>query len=696
MSNASPVNPEPVHTVFPVPAPLFRRQVIKAAGYLLLFFTAYILLLITTTALATVCVAGGILLLMTLHKVLAVITALALVALGIMLLLFLVLYLFGKPGRQRPLRTLLKQSEHPRLFSFIGELAAATHSRQPRKVFAIPGVTATAFGPGSRLEIGLGLVNSVNISELKMMLARSLGRISLPGMRLGRNISGLHQWIHHRLYESDGPYITIRRYGRSYLLRPFSGITIGIASAMQYLLSALFGLVNRAVLPVNRGMEFYADAAGTRAAGSRTAVSALYRAEIGGYCMENCMQELRRLEAEGLRFRNLYEAQRALIRRYTVRHYLAADTAGLPVITDTYVQTFIKSRIQFRSQGASQPGLEERAQKCRAIAAPDTGITTSAWELFNNPVRLQEEVTMLQYASGPGDYQWHSVAAFIAGLEQQELQYALPPAFKGYYDNRPFTQLTAAWKRPLADAERDAYTFEQLYAPAHAVRIKMYFRDQQDVETLEGIAGGQIPVGQFEFDGETFTAAQAPELLSTFRSAVAQEETWLHEHDRLVFRFHYTRALEKGSLRAQAMLQLYEKVVRHQEMAAQLGEVAASILDYTGLWQGARTKKADEDPDAVSALIGTEQEKLARLLEKLCQDQDAMSYWDEEVQVRAGNFLRYRGNYPDEISNWRQITTTDELCAMVLEQHDNYVALIKKRYLDLVLELDPQTIVHEY
>jgi Zn-dependent protease with chaperone function len=694
MSNDNPVNQEPVCAAIPVPTPLFRRQVIKAAGFIFLFFTAYVLLLLLTTALATACVAGGILLLMMLHKVLAVITALVLVAMGIMLLLFLGIYLFGRPGRQRPSRTLLQPAEHPRLFSFISELAGATRTRLPRKVFAIPGVTATALRGagnlrlgGSQLEIGLGLVNSVNISELKMMLARSLGRVSLPGMQLGSYISGLHQWIYHRLYESDRPHITIRRFGRSYVLRPFSRITIGIADGMQYLLSALFGPVNRACLPVNREMEFYADAAGTQAAGSQTAISALYRAEIGGYCMEHCTQELPRLEAEGLRFRNLYEVQRALIQRYTLRHYLPADTAGLPVITDTYLQTFITSRIQFRNQGASQPGLEERARRCRAIAAPDGGPTASAWELFNNPVRLQEDITAMQYGAAPAfeDIKWYSVPAFITELEQQERQYALPPAFKGYYDNRAFTPLSPDWQQPLTEAEKAANNFDGLYAPAHAVRIKLFFRDRQDLETLEGIAGGQIPVGQFEFDGQTCTAGQAPELLSKLSAAVAEEEAWLHEHDRLAFRFHYTRALEKDGRDAQALLQLYEKVILHQEKAQQLSDTVANIIDCSAMMFG-NQPDFPENMDVMAEILKTETDRFRQLFEELWQYQEVVRHWDRELQVMAENYIR----------SGQPVVPFEELGASVLDQYNNYLALIKKAYLDLVLELYPQMIVHEY
>ena len=694
MSNEHPVNHAPARLVFPALTPFFRRQVIKAAGCILLFFTAYILLLICTTALATACIAGGIILMMTLHKVLIFVMALGMIALGVMLLLFLGWYLFRHQKKEAPLRMQLQPAEHPRLFSFIKTLVAATHTRFPKKVFAIPGVTMAG---GRQLEIGLGLVNSLNISELQMMLARTLGRFSPPGMQLGSYISGLHQWIYHRLYESGNTAVnTIRRAGHSFALRPFSLAVTGIANSIQYLLKGLFGMVNRACLPLNREMELYADAAGAQIAGGKTAISAMYRMEIGAYCLENCLHELPRLDAAGLRFRNLYEVQRALTERYAEQHHLMADTAGLPLITDIYLQTFVKSRVQFRSRGAAQPGLEERAQHFRTIAADHATVTASAWELFDNPLHLQEVMSALKQAPAFEDSQWYPVQEFMAELEQQDYQYGFPGAFNGYYDNRPFTPVTPVCKQPLAGAEKALYTFDTLYALANVIRIKQFFRDRQDAETLQSIAGGQIPVGQFEYDGQPYPAARATPLLHTLEKVVGKEEEWLYAHDCQAFRFHYTRALDKGEHQAQALLELYERVLLHQDKAQYLGNVVAGIVECTGMLFSA----PDLDMDEVHVwfdVLAAESSQFKRLLREIWQHPAILSDWKNELHQEAAHFIWGQQVYVDgHMPRIQEIELLQEISTAVLEQYNNYVMTMKKAYLDLALELSPQIIVHEY
>ncbi|WP_298731794.1 hypothetical protein [uncultured Chitinophaga sp.] len=690
MSNDNPVS-QPVQAPFP---PLFKRQVLKASGFILLFFTAYILLLILTTALAAACMAGGVFLLMSLRQVLPVILALGLVLLGLMLLFLLGGSLFSRRQGTRQLRTLLQPAEHPRLFHSISEISAATRTRFRGKVFAVPGARAAVFhGPGnlrltgSQLEIGLGLVNSLNVGELKMILARTLTRFSVPGMQLGNYVSGLHQWIYQRLYENERLHMTIiQRLGRSYLLRPFSQTTMGIANGIQYLLQGLFALVNRAYIPVSREMEFYADAVGTLVSGSHTAVSALHRAEIGGHCLERCLDELPGLNARGLRFRNLYEAQGALIRRYAAHNYLRTDAAGLPLITDTYLQTFVKSRVQFRRQAASQPGLDERTHRIKIIRAADTAEKASAWDLFNERLRLQEEMTARQYGATtlPENQQWYGVTDFMAALQQAEQQYAAPAAFSGYYDNRLFTPLTADWKQPLTEAEKALYTFDALYDPANSIRIRSYFRDRLDLETLEAIAERQIPLSHFEFDGQTYPAAQAAPLIMELSAALTREEAWLQAHDCLAFRYHYTRALQKGTAPAQQLLQLYEQVILHQEMAEQLGAIVADAVDRHTMFTDADLPST-EYLAAMDDILQADYHRFRGLIEILCQYQEVVNHWDEELREKV-----------KELIQERSMLTVEDVGPQVLQQYDNYVALTRKAYLDLVLEFSPQTIVQEY
>lgn len=703
MSNVYPANAAPEKPMFPIPAPSFRRQVIKAAGCVLLFFLAYIVLLLIMTALAAACIAGGVVLALAIHKMLAFIAALVLVILGGMLLLLLASFVFSRAPRQWPRRMLLQSSEHPRLFSFVAALTSTLQIRFPRKIFAIPGVTAAMSAPSlfwrpaaGQLEIGLGLVNSLNLSEFQMVLARTLGRFSRPGMQMGNYISWHHQWIYHRLYEHGNRYTTVvRRAGRSLVLRPFSRIAIAVANGIEYLLRGLFGVLNRAYLPLNREMEFYADAVGVHVAGSQAAVSAMHRVALGSFCLDQCLHELPPLAAARLRFRNLYETHGAMLRHYAARNHLSTDATGLPVITEVYRHSFVRSRVQFRSKGASQPGLEEREARCIAAAVDGPLLSQSAWELFPEPARLQENMTMLLYNQGPGaceEYEWCDTASFMLGQEQRYHQYEFPRAFNGYYDNRPFPALTPAHRQPLTTAELAQCGFDTIYAVEHAIRIKQLFRDLHDAETLLAISEGQMAVTRFEFDGHSYPAAGAAALLGTLQAAVQQQANWLQAHDSLAFRFHYTRAMLQG--KEQTMLQLYESVLQHQAKAQLLSDQVARIVHCTGMLFSVPDVTMEEALPWFD-ILDAESGQFRTLLKELWQQPAVVAGWEAGLKQQAAHFLSRQYSYLDDHTpRFQEIQLLQEISGAVLEHYNNYVTFARKRYLDFVIEINPQASIH--
>jgi len=85
--------------------------------------------------------------------------------------------------------------EQPQLFAFIGRLCRETRAPMPHRVYLSPDVNAAVFYhesilrlflPGRKnLLIGLGLVNQLNLSEFKAVLAHEFGHFSQSSMKLG-------------------------------------------------------------------------------------------------------------------------------------------------------------------------------------------------------------------------------------------------------------------------------------------------------------------------------------------------------------------------------------------------------------------------------------------------------------------------------------------------------------------------------
>ena len=131
------------------------------------------------------------------------------------LFLFLVKALFKWRKQKDEMRLEINVRQHPELFEFIRKICADTKAPFPGKVFLTPEVNAAVFYDSSVLSlimpvkknllIGLGLVNGVNLSEFKAVIAHEFGHFSQSSMRLGSYVYMANRVIYDLVYQRDAP-----------------------------------------------------------------------------------------------------------------------------------------------------------------------------------------------------------------------------------------------------------------------------------------------------------------------------------------------------------------------------------------------------------------------------------------------------------------------------------------------------------
>lgn len=700
MTNLYPESPGVKDPLFFQPSALFRLQIVKVTGFILLFFLLYMIILLTAVALAAGFVAAGVALPGYYPSIYTFIVGPALLLLGGMLLFFLVKFLFYQRPPVNPYRTLIDADHHPRLFDFISRLVKETRIRFPKKIFVVPDVQASVFYNTSffsllwpsamNLEIGLGLVNSLNISEFKMVLAHEFAHFSRRSMKLGSYVYTLNKVLYNMLYENDSwNELVIRWSSHGSLPAFFAHLTRMIVNSMQFLLKKVYHLINRQYLVLSREMEFRADAVAVALAGTAATVSGTRRLEMGSYCMDYCMHHLSDPETAGQRFRNLFSAHSAVMDYFAGQNYLCIDAEGLPVITDNYFQTFLKSRVQLREQWTTHPTREDREQRYLAAAVSCEQATGSAWQLFNNPESLQEQNTKLIYDLSAPDIQedsWIEPAAFIEDLTRKHRLYEYPAAFNDYYDNRSFPPVQHSSPLPVTAA---TLNFAQLYHPDIILRMRRYYRDKQDVETLQAIASGQFQTRVFEFDGQQYKAAEARILLRKLATHVAEEQSWLLSHDQLAYRYHYQRALEQGSDKARQLEEQYQDILLHQEFAHRLNDQVINIIH--GISQ------IFNIGHGTLPLLGPWLEELSagcwrfrRLLHEATVSTGYSGTLSPELYEQVQRFTDQECVFmQQEVPDYVALQELHEVISAVVEQYNNSNILLKKSYLELLLTLEP-------
>jgi len=330
----------------------FRKQVSKVIGSIFMFFIVYILLIIAAAALAVACFYAGIFLIITMPKFFTLIIGAGLIAVGASVFFFLIKFIFAVSKNENPGRVEIKEASQPRLFAFIRKLTEETKTPFPKRIFISPDVNACVFYNSSfwsmflpvrkNLEIGLGLVNSLNISEFKAVLGHEFGHFSQPSMKLGSFTYNTNRIIYNMLYENSSYGNFLSKWGNiSGWLAFFAGITIKIAQGIQWILRGMYKLIIKNYYSMSREMEYHADAVAASVSGGDNLVTALRRLEVASSCYQTAIEEANVLLKEKKKSKNIFSNQLVVFRSIG-KDYDLPMGGGIPEVSAQFPNSFSK------------------------------------------------------------------------------------------------------------------------------------------------------------------------------------------------------------------------------------------------------------------------------------------------------------------------------------------------------------------
>lgn len=691
----------------------FRQEVLRMTGGILLFYLTYIILLLCSLLLMTACTWSGTNLLaygatQGLTGIFPSLAGAGLLLLGILQSVFILLFLFSRHKNTIPYRTVVTEKEQPVLFDFIHKLVKQTKAPLPRKVYLVPDVNAVVFhSPGvagffsdsdKNLVIGLGMVNSLNISEFKMVLAHEFGHFSQRSMRLVLHVYTINRIIYNILYENRGwrnAIIWLSNKGLPAAL--LSRLFLMLAAGLHFLFRQMHELINRQYMRLSREMEFNADEVALSICGTDTAISAMRRAEMSNACFQQLLQKVTVWAKQQRFIRNVYEAHSMLIKYYAKQNSAPLDPQQLPQYDDDQFGTTIRSQVQFRDRWASHPTQEEREQRYVDANIPGVKIPQSAWTLFHKADELQEQMSQQIYqvlAPETKPDNWLPVDELMKEIEDTHEQYAFPAAFNNYYDNRPLTEIPAGRLEPFSEEEQTLYTLSTLYDKTFRQRIRHYFRDMQDAETLRAIVNREIQVTRFTYGNVQYRNHEATKILDKLLQQISCDERWLRENDLLAIRYHYTFALQHALEAANGLQDQYRRILAHQERSNTLNQIAAMIMESIPFFYNTNNLSED-DLDAHLVVLRQEATHLLQLLQELLFQRHISDLWEPELQQKVVHFMQHQYPYLQEHPPLaEELETMHEISAQVSDHYNNSVTLMKRDFLYRCLDFSELSVAH--
>ncbi|MBS1613135.1 MAG: M48 family metalloprotease [Bacteroidetes bacterium] len=575
-------------------SPSFRSRAIQAVLAIVLFIVVYLLLIVGAIGLTVLCCYLGVMLIALRPSILTLGLGAGIISVGFLILYFLVKFLFKKHEVDSSHLKEITREEQPELFAMIQEIVDEVETDFPKRVYLSADVNASVFYNSSfwsmflpvrkNLQIGMGLVNSVTVSEFKAILAHEFGHFSQSSMKVGSYVYNVNQVIYNMLYDNSSFSETAQSWANvSGYIAIFVKVAIGIIEGIQWILGKVYNVLNISYMSLSREMEFHADEIAANVAGSQPLVTSLQRLEVANVAYDAVLEFYNARVRRSVLTNNLYP-QHAHAMLSIAKYNEFPVENGLPQVAVGTVSKFNKSKLVVKDQWASHPSTSDRAAALNALnkQLPQYN-NESAKTLFRNVDAVQQAITEQLFAAVnyQGDKTFTSADEFMREYDEEVKKNAYNDAYNNFYNNRQ-VELPADLQ---PEVNKVVDTLETLYSDQHVDLVYTANATKQDMEALRQIQASETGVKSFDYDGVRYKGSEVGDVAFRVEKELEAMQKQLEAIDRRIFNYFSKQAEAAGkqSEYLQLCAELKKMQLDNTKYAASHNEViaAANMFYYT-------------------------------------------------------------------------------------------------------------------
>lgn len=589
--NHYPDNPLTVSPSATAISPSFKSEVKKVICAILVFFIVYHILILLSIALTIICMYAGVAVIEHVTYWIGILAGIGIISIGIMVFVFLIKFIFSVKKFDETGSIRLNQSDQPELFNFILQLTKDTQTQFPKKIIISPEVNASVFYNDSfwsmlfpvkkNLQIGLGLVNSLTLSEFKAVMAHEFGHFSQRSMKLGSFVYNVNKAIYNMLYENKDYAAFLQRFGNLHsVINLFVSVTVWLVQGIQKVLQSMYGLINKKYFSLSRQMEFHADAVAASVSGSENLVSALRKLEVSNVCYNTVIQKANEFLNQHQWFENIYATHDVVMKQYAADYDLPLLN-NVPLVPKSFFQNFQLSKVNIQDQWASHPTREEREEHLLNLNIDAVKNDESAWVLFNDPLKIQKEVSEMLYKNVPFEMKLHSITeeAFHKKFTDEIKAFKLPAEYNGFYDNRQINEMDLeSVFSSTYDGEISKTEFKKLFSDENVFLSKQLLVNQSDAELLKAIINNKITTKTFDYDGEKYSQEEAPAILEKLNKEIEEEKKQLQQLEEKMVAFFIAVASKTGDKKVAVLEGKYINHFESRKKAKSFYNTGQSII----------------------------------------------------------------------------------------------------------------------
>ncbi|MCP4043763.1 MAG: M48 family metalloprotease [Gammaproteobacteria bacterium] len=457
--------------------------------------------------------------------------------------------------------------QEPKLFAFLHRLADEVGAPYPHRVFLSLRVNAAVFYdltilnlifPSKKnLEIGLGLVNTISLGELKAVLAHEFGHFSQRTMAIGRWTHFAQQIAYHIIAERGMLDRFLGYLSRIDLRVAWIGwlLTLMVWS-LRSILETCFNLVVLAERALSREMEFQADLVAVSVTGSDALIHALHRLHAADDSWDRALGFTSAQLQNGHTVGDIFAVQTYITKKlgtiFNDPHY--GQTLTLPEDQPEAHRVFETEFAQPPQMWSTHPANSQREGNAKQtyVAAPQDD--RSAWDLFGNTQQIKEK--MSSHLVSSADTTKVTPLTLEGSLQKLDKQFGcafLHSFYRGAY----------LWRSVVRDVEDADKLFEpateqadigtklaSLYPDSLADDLQLLRDLEKEKASLEALRDGHLtaPGGIIRHRGKELKRHELPRVIKVLQQECHAATKVVHVHDHRCRSSHLAAAasLEGG------------------------------------------------------------------------------------------------------------------------------------------------------
>lgn len=453
----------------------------------------------------------------------------------------------------------IKKHDHPELFDFIYRVADEVKAPRPHKIYLSNRVNASVFYDISimnlvfptkkNLEIGLGLVNILNLGEFKSIIAHEFGHFTQRSMLIGRWVYIAHQIAYQIVAKRDGFDSFLRGLSRVDLRVAWVGWILSILVwCIRSVSETLFELVLLTQRALSREMEFHADLVAVSVTGSDALVHSLYKLQAADDAYDQALDFANKQLQKDKRISDVFAIQANALKN-TALVLNNPKYGSSPQAQGANFRVFEDKIAQAPKMWSTHPSNRDREKNAKAIYIPSEIDDRSSWLLFNNPEQVKATMTTSLYRDVKNVTQTLPLSESLELHDEEFQRIFLRPKYRGVFLQRPtllpYDSVHEIYDAPLPSASIDTL-LPTLYPASLQQQLEELKNLEEEIEMLKGIQNQVLESQEKEiyYRGRQIKRQELPQAISQAQQEAKTIEELINHHNLTCRKVHHAAALQ--------------------------------------------------------------------------------------------------------------------------------------------------------